>query len=73
MVMDIMCLRWELGCHDTFFIPALSSKDLLQDPIRIQQSWLLLFEDSSDELWETKQEQRSGLMRKMKNYLALAH
>ena len=48
-----MCLRWELGCHHTFFIPALSSKGLLQDHIWIKQSWLVLFEGSSDELWET--------------------
>lgn len=51
-----MCLRWELGCHYTFFIPAGSSKGLLQDHIWIKQRWLLLFEGSSEEFWETRQE-----------------
>lgn len=60
------CLWWELRCHYTFVIPAVSSKGLLQGPIWIKQSLLFLFEGSSGEIWETKQEQSSGLMRKVK-------
>lgn len=28
-----VCLRWEMGCHYTNFIPAVASKALLQDHI----------------------------------------
>lgn len=73
VVTDICVWGGSWGCHYTSFIPAVSSKDLLQDHIWIKQSCLLLFEGSSDEPWETKQEQRSDLLRKMKNYPALAH
>lgn len=47
-----MCLR----CHYTFFHSIHSSKGLLQDHIWIKQRWLLLFEGSSEEFWETRQE-----------------